>query len=196
MAAVFYGKALIAADGLSFESIGHKILASMKTLFLMRHAKSSWDDASLADFDRPLNGRGLIAAPFMGELMVREDFLPQVIVSSPAKRAMQTALLVQESSGSNSPLRYEERIYEASPMTLRTVASQIDEAFSSVMFVGHNPGMEGFIRYLTGAIEPMPTAAFAAIEIKIDKWSAIDAGCGRLVAVFRPKYEMAKAVDN
>lgn len=162
----------------------------MKTLFLLRHAKSSWDDDSLADFDRPLNERGLNTAPFMGETIARRGFAPGLIVSSPANRAAQTAQLIKESAGLNSEIRYDDRIYEASPQTLRHVAAEVDASFDSAMLVGHNPGMEGFIRYLTGRIEPMPTAALAAIDLDIDEWTNIDAGIGKLVEIIRPKEEM------
>lgn len=162
----------------------------MKTLFVMRHAKSSWDDPAMADFDRPLNPRGRNAAPFMGELMAAKDMLPDVIVSSPAKRAEQTARLVKEHSGSNSPLTFDERIYEASPLTLLAVVSELPDKYSSALVVGHNPGMEGFIRYLTGRTEPMPTAALAVIELNIDVWADVSIEIGSLTAIYRPKEEM------
>jgi phosphohistidine phosphatase len=165
----------------------------MKRLFVMRHAKSSWNDANLADFDRPLNDRGLEAAPFMGRLMARRKFTPDVILSSPAKRARQTAELVKESAGWNAEVRFNDAIYEASPITLSRVVADLPNDVSSVMVVGHNPGMEGFIRVLTGRIEAMSTAALAVIDLAIDEWSQIGAGTGRLVEVIRPKELMKGA---
>lgn len=162
----------------------------MKILFLLRHAKSSWDNASLADFDRPLNERGNNTAPFMGEAMTRRGYAPAVVVSSPANRAASTAKLVKESAGFNSELRYDDRVYEASPNSLRQVVSELDDAFGSAMIVGHNPGMEGFVRYLTGEIEAMPTAALAVIELNIDSWSQINSDTGKLDELIRPKDEM------
>jgi phosphohistidine phosphatase len=159
----------------------------MKTLFVLRHAKSSWDDASLADFDRPLNARGERSAPMMGELMQREGFAPDIILSSPAERAKQTTLAVKKAGGLGGEILFDERLYEASPNTLRQVAAAIDNAYDSAMLVGHNPGMEGFIRYLTGQTEPMPTAALAVIHLKIDSWADISESCGTLRRVFRPK---------
>lgn len=164
----------------------------MKHLYLLRHAKSSWDDDAIADFDRPLNQRGLTAAPFMGELMARRAMSPELIISSPAKRAMQTAILVQGSSGLHGPMRYDERIYEASIQTLRSVVSQISDAISSVLIVGHNPGMEGIIRYLTGDLIPMPTAALAVITLSVESWAEITADRGVLTEVYRPKDEMIR----
>ena len=162
----------------------------MKTIFLLRHAKSSWDDASLSDFERPLNERGLNTAPFMGEVIVRRGFVPAIIISSPASRAAKTAVLVKESAGINANILYDDRIYEASPNMLKQVVSEVEDAFDSALIVGHNPGMEGFIRYLSGQVEPMPTAALAALKLKIDSWSDIDADCGKIIEVIRPKDEM------
>jgi len=163
----------------------------MKTLFILRHAKSSWADPALSDFDRPLNERGKKAAPFMGELMLRHAFQPSVVLSSPAERAKQTALLVKGSGKLDGEITFDERIYEASPQGLRHVVSDLDERYPSAMLVGHNPGMEGFIRFLTGAQEAMPTAALAVLSLTIDAWSMVDDGCGRLEAIYRPKDEMA-----
>ena len=162
----------------------------MKTLFILRHAKSSWEDAALADFERPLNERGKRAAAFMGRLMTRKGFAPSVILSSPAVRAKQTAVLVKKAGGFAFELRFDDRIYEASPNGLRQVVSELDDKYASAMLVGHNPGIEGFIRFLTGKPEPMPTAALAVIELDIDKWNKIDDGCGELQKVYRPKDEM------
>jgi phosphohistidine phosphatase len=168
----------------------------MKRLYLLRHAKSSWDDASLADFDRPLNDRGLRAAPFMGELMAERGIRPDVIVSSPAKRAMQTAELVRESSGFDIRIDYDERIYEASLSTLLKVISQLPDDAQSALIVGHNPGMEGIARYLSGELQPMPTATLVSIKLRIDRWALVDEGTGMLEFVVRPKEEMKKAAKG
>ena len=162
----------------------------MKTLFLCRHAKSSWADAALADFDRPLNERGLAAAPFMGELMLRKGLSPAIILSSPAGRARTTAELLKQSGSLDAEIRFDHRIYEASPQSLRQVVAELDDSIDSAMLVGHNPGIEGFIRFLTRQIEPMPTAALAVIKLDIDSWKDIDDGCGELQNLYRPKDEM------
>lgn len=162
----------------------------MKTLFLMRHAKSSWDDQSLADFDRPLNKRGGRAAPFMGKLIKDKGFDPSVIVSSPAVRARQTAALVKEAGKLRGILHFEPLIYEASPNALRQVVAGLKDTYESALLVGHNPGIEGFIRYLTGYLEPMPTGALAIIELRAGSWSEINDGCGDLQIVVRPREEM------
>src|SRR5213592_2322055 len=99
----------------------------MKTLFLCRHAKSSWDDPALADFERPLNGRGLKAAPFMGEFLREASLSPALIVSSPAARARHTAELVKDAARFDAQLTFDGRIYEASPRALREVTSELPE---------------------------------------------------------------------
>ena len=162
----------------------------MKTLFILRHAKSSWSEPDLADFERPLNQRGRTAAPFMGKLMGEKGFEPSVILSSPAERAKQTATLVKDAGRLSGEIQFDDRIYEASPQSLRQVLSGLEDSFSSAMIIGHNPGVEGFIRFLTGNLQPMPTAALAVIDLNIHKWNAIANGCGELLNIFRPKDEM------
>jgi phosphohistidine phosphatase len=159
----------------------------MKRLYVLRHAKSSWDDASLADYDRPLNDRGLETAPFMGRLMRERGYLPDVVLSSPAKRARKTANLASEAAGVGSPILFDEQIYEASPQTLVKVLSGVDDKARSAMVVGHNPGMEGLVRLLTGETAAMPTAALAVIDLDIEKWGQIDHVTGKVVEVLRPK---------
>jgi phosphohistidine phosphatase len=164
----------------------------MKTLFLLRHAKSSWKEVDVADFDRPLNERGRHAAPFMGRLLRERGLKPDLIISSPARRARKTAKLFKDAGEFNAPLVFDERIYEASPTTLLYVAAEADDSNSSIMLVGHNPGIEGTVRLLTGQAEAMPTAAIAVIDLDIDGWKDISAGRGGLRAIFRPRDEMDK----
>jgi phosphohistidine phosphatase len=166
----------------------------MKTLVVMRHAKSSWDDASVADVDRPLNGRGRAAAPFMGGLLAREGVIPDIVISSPARRARETAELVKKAAGTGIEIRFDERIYEADPQTLVRVVSEVGEEFSTPMIVGHNPGMEGLVRFLTGSPEEMPTAAVAVIDIQVLSWASLGAGTGKVERVYRPNAEMNREV--
>ncbi len=159
-------------------------------LYLLRHAKSGWDDASVADFDRPLNGRGLLAAQFMGELMASRRFRPAVIVSSPAKRTLQTAQLVREASGFDLPINYDERIYDASLSTLLKVIEQLPVEADSALLIGHNPGMEAVIGCLTGEVASMPTAALASLRLAIPTWAELKERSGTLELIIRPKEEM------
>lgn len=158
----------------------------MKILYILRHAKSSWDNPLLADFERPLNARGLDSAPLMGEIINKNNFQPGLILSSPAKRAKQTAVLVKNSGKIESEIQYDERIYEANPQTLLQIISQINFDTDSVMIVGHNPGLEGLIRVLADEDQVMPTASLAVIDLEIENWSEIAAGHGTLRAFIRP----------
>lgn len=166
----------------------------MKTLFILRHAKSSWDDLDLSDFDRPLNKRGLKTAPLMGEKIYENLFQPAIIVSSPAKRAKQTAILVKESAQILKKIGYDERIYEASPFRLLEIICELDENRDSAMIVGHNPGLEGLLKLLTGELRIMPTAALAVIDLNIENWNETSADCGNLRLLITPKdFESEKA---
>ena len=168
----------------------------MKTLYILRHAKSSWDAPATADFDRPLNERGKRAAPFVGELMRERGFLPEIILCSPAVRARQTATLVKQSAELAAEIRFADKIYEASPIRLMKIAAEIDENFQSAMLVGHNPGLEGLITTLTGKTESLPTAALAIVDLDGDLWSEIDSPRGRLRLVIRPRDEMNSGGAN
>ena len=159
----------------------------MKKLFLLRHAKSSWENNDLADFDRPLNARGLTAAPQIGEIIYKNHFQIDAIISSPAKRTKQTAILIMKIAEISGSIQYDDRIYEASPRQLLEVLSAIPDECESVMLVGHNPGIEGLIKLLTYEIQVMPTASLAEIELEIEKWSETAAGCANLSRVIRPK---------
>jgi phosphohistidine phosphatase len=162
----------------------------MKTLLILRHAKSSWDDPDLADFERPLNHRGLQTAQFIGNLMHEKNLRVDFVLSSPARRAKQTATLVKEAAGFSAAIGYDDRIYEASPISLLYVLAESEDEFDSILLVGHNPGLEGLIKILTGGIVSMPTAALAEINLKIDFWSSIAADTGKVNFVVRPKDEM------
>jgi len=168
----------------------------MKTLFVLRHAKSSWDNPDWADFERPLNSRGLDAARFIGELIYDRSLEPQVIVSSPAKRAKQTAVLVKELGGINKPVTFDERIYEASPLALFNLIREFDEKYESVLIVGHNPGFENIVRMLTGESVSMPTAALAKINLSAEKWSDLETDSNELEFLIRPKEEMKNQAAN
>lgn len=162
----------------------------MKTLYILRHAKSSWSEADIADFDRSLNERGRTAAPFMGRVAAGRGYLPDSIVASPAKRAAETALLFSTAAGFEGKTIHDERIYEASANTLRQVVSDLDDELGSVLLVGHNPGLEDFIRFLTARTEPMATATLAVISLDVTSWKDVSAGCGSILDIIRPRDEM------
>lgn len=159
----------------------------MKTLYILRHAKSSWENADLSDYERPLNERGLQAAPLVGGVMKKNLLQPALILSSPAKRAAQTAALIKDATEFEGEVRFDERIYEASPARLLEIISEQNEKFESLMLVGHNPGLEGLLRFLIGKTEAMPTAALAVVDLETDNWNKINSASGKLRTLIRPK---------
>ncbi len=159
----------------------------MKTLMLLRHAKSSWNDASLADFDRPLNDRGRKAAGTVGKFLARQKLAIDLVLCSPALRARQTVGLVLKASDASPETRFDQRIYEASSGRLLEVVSQIDDDRKIVLLVGHNPGMEDLLSVLTGREERMQTAALAKISFNLKKWDRVTAGRGVLDSLVRVK---------
>ena len=159
----------------------------MKTLLVLRHAKSSWDHAELSDHDRPLSRRGNRAAPRMGRLLVEQGLVPDLILSSTAERARTTAEMVADECAPPPPIDYLPSLYGADPQTYLEAASDSGDDLERVMVVGHNPGIESLVSLLTGSYERMPTAALACIELQIESWEkAVDAK-GRLAGLWRPK---------
>lgn len=159
----------------------------MKTLYILRHAKSDWSNGALPDFERPLNERGRNAAPLMGNLMKERTFNPQTIISSPAVRAVQTAELVKSAAQFAAEINFDSRIYEADLPTLLEIVSKIDDANESALIVGHNPGFENLVRILTNEIQTMPTAALAVVDLNIENWNQIFSATGTLREIIRPK---------
>jgi phosphohistidine phosphatase len=152
----------------------------MKKLLLLRHAKSSWEDASLPDFERPLNERGQRAAPLIGKFMREQKLRPDLVLCSPAKRTRETIALVLEAAGIEPLLRYDERIYEASVANLLEIISRIEDDKAEVMLVGHNPGFENLLERLTGESIRMPTATLARIALNAERWREVAANGGQL----------------
>jgi phosphohistidine phosphatase len=158
----------------------------MKTLFLLRHAKSSWKDESLPDFERPLNRRGQRAAATIGEYLRSRDVAPDLVLSSPAVRARETITLVKKAAQWTTEVRYDQRIYEASATRLAEIVSQIENDRKLVMMVGHNPGMEELLLLLTGITERLRTASVAKITLKTSKWATATEKTGRLEWLVSP----------
>jgi phosphohistidine phosphatase len=160
---------------------------NVKTLLLMRHAKSSWDDASLRDFDRPLAGRGRRDAPRMGRALAVLDSAPDYVVSSPAVRARETIEAVINEGHFSAPVEFNESIYDASVPALMQIVRRLPFDRQRVLMVGHNPGFEDLLTRLTGERGRMPTAALACIEFHVDRWQEIEDGQGKLVWLLTPK---------
>jgi phosphohistidine phosphatase len=144
----------------------------LKTLTLLRHAKSSWKVGDLSDRDRPLNARGKRDAPIMGERLKTKDIRPSLIVSSPATRAWHTAKIIADSI--NYPrefLQRDDRLYLASVDAIIDVIEDQDSGFNHIMVVGHNPGMTEFANFLVPDITPnLPTCAVVSVSMSPDNW--------------------------
>ncbi|MEZ6059644.1 MAG: histidine phosphatase family protein [Planctomycetaceae bacterium] len=160
-----------------------------KTLFLVRHAKSSWKDASLPDHDRPLNKRGQRDAPVMGRRLARRGVGPEKIVSSSAARALSTAGIIAGELGlGDEQLRINPRIYGASADALLTVVHGLDKSVLRIMLVGHNPGLTEFVNALTGYdIDNVPTCGICVVRLGSVCWKEVDFGSGELVEFDFPK---------
>ena len=160
----------------------------MKTLLILRHAKSSWKDSSLADHDRPLNKRGKRDAPRMGKLLREQDLVPDRIISSTAKRARNTAKAVAKACQCEGKVELTSEFYHAGPGSYLAVLQNVPDDDQRVMVIGHNPGMEALVTHLTGRMETMPTAALAHVELPIDQWMELDYEVqGGLLDLWRPK---------
>jgi len=159
----------------------------MKTLLVLRHAKSSWKDASQRDFDRPLNTRGTDDAALMGAVMRKKKIDPELILSSPALRARQTAELAIADGKLSGELRFDGRIYEASARRLLEVVAEIDDQFEVAMIIGHNPGFSDLFELITATPVDLPTASLSIIELHISSWAKVCPRSGVLKHLFEPK---------
>ena len=177
----------------------------MKTLFLLRHAKSDWSDPSLDDFERPLNRRGQAAAPLIGAYLDRQGLPPDLVLCSSATRARQTCALAVHRPGRDIPVKFEKSLYLAGPSTILRRLHRLPDGMRSVMLIAHNPGMHSLALKLIDARLPgdtaapgdtaslavlrskYPTAGLIELTFDMDAWSEMAAGTGTLVRFIRPK---------
>ena len=161
----------------------------MKNLFITRHAKSSWNNPGLADIDRPLNERGKKAAPFMGKLIVDKGEKPELLISSPANRALSTARAFGEVMGLvENDIIVNRAIYGAGAQQLLELVQNQDDLHKSIMLFGHNPTFTSFVNMLTGSnIMNVVTCGVVRINFEYSSWIDIDFGSGRLVYYEYPK---------
>src|SRR5262245_37056712 len=159
----------------------------MKTLMLLRHAKSDWGDQSLRDFERPLADRGKRDAPRIGKAIKKRGWTADLIISSPAERARQTIEAVATSAGLVPGIQFDDSIYGASPGELMKLIRRLPDSSNCALLVGHSPTFEEVLARLTGAVEHMPTAALARVEFQIERWDDVDDGLGKLAGFLIPK---------
>ncbi len=161
----------------------------MKTLTLVRHAKSSWKDSGLSDRERPLNKRGERDAPIMGKRAATAGLRPSQIISSPAVRAWTTAKIFAKAL--NYPVEFlqrEDGLYLASLDNLLDAVATQDPDFDSLMLFGHNPGMTDFANYLVpGVTSNLPTSGFISVTVDCDDWMLYDRPKTELVVYDYPK---------
>ena len=167
----------------------------MKSLTLLRHAKSGWDDPVTRDFDRPLNPRGRRAARTVGAEMKAQGLVFDLVLASPARRVTETVEEVAAGYGAIAA-RYDERLYLASAATLLDIVRHAPESVERLLLVGHNPGMEELAlrlarrhgERLRGEVETKyPTGTLAEIELPAGRWAEVGEGAGRILRFIRPR---------
>ena len=166
----------------------------MKRLYLVRHAKSSWENLELRDFDRPLNERGERDAPRMGRRLKEREITPELMLSSAPERALTTCKVIggiirYQQSG----IKTDKRIYHANKDQLLKILSEVNDKYESVMLFGHNPGFTDFANILFGEhIMNIPTCGIVAGKLKIESWKHVSPGCGKLEFFDFPKKNKKK----
>ena len=162
----------------------------MKRLTILRHAKSSWDDAQLKDFDRPLNDRGWKAARRMGREIKQRGMHFDFVLASPAARVRETLDGLREKLDLNIEVRFEPRVYLASEAVLLELIRELPDAIEAPLVVGHNPGLQSLVFALTDdqrVSEKFPTAALASIAVRVRRWADLKPGGGKLAELILPK---------
>jgi phosphohistidine phosphatase len=162
---------------------------TQRVLYLVRHAKSSWDDPSLDDRDRPLNKRGRKNAPDMGRRMREQGHVPDLIISSPANRALTTARIIASELGLDpEAIRVDDDLYFSGTRGMLGALDQVDDRYRRVMLTGHNPTMTSLLNDLSNAqVYNMPTCAIAIIGFDMDSWSNVHTTDGVLLGYDYPK---------
>ena len=164
-----------------------KRVSAMKKLYIIRHAKSSWKDDSLRDFNRPLNKRGKQNAPLMGNRLRDKNIKPDLVISSPALRAKTTAEIIAKLVRYDKNIIFDERVYEATPAKLHAIVTETDDKNSILFLVGHNPGLnmlaEAYVRF----DENIVTCGVVEIAFDCDKWADISTENARLISFDYPK---------
>lgn len=161
----------------------------MKKLYLIRHAKSSWSEAGLSDFERPLNQRGNRDAPFMSKLLKEKNVKPDRIISSSAIRAFSTAkIFANELNYAVDDILNLPSLYEAIASEILEIIQSVDDNINSLMVFGHNPGLTSLSNHLSDRqVDNMPTCSISCIDFETNSWKNVNIGTGKLVAFEFPK---------
>lgn len=161
----------------------------MKTIYLVRHAKSSWDNPSLRDIERPLNKRGLRDAPFMAKLLSAKGIKIDQLISSPANRAYTTATYFAKALGKDqAEIQQMDEIYEAYSRDILNIVNSLPATLDTVMLFGHNPTFTSFANFFSrDYIANMPTCSIVQIDADVSSWEKFNERTGRVVAFHYPK---------
>lgn len=168
----------------------------MKTLILMRHAKSSWNADDRADHDRTLSSRGRDAAPKMGQWLKRQMLRPEMLLCSTAARVSETYALIRPSLPADTPVLEKKKLYMALPREILAEIAKVGADIGTLMVIGHNPGIGSLAHWLAGQGEKQdlarigeefPTAAIAVIDFDVDSWRDVDGEAGTLRHFATPK---------
>ena len=164
-------------------------LNKLKQLYLIRHAKSSWSNLKISDFDRPLNQRGKREAPLMAERLAHHGVCPDALISSPAKRAKATAEIVaRKVKYPVKRIHYEDSIYTSATIDLLRVLQKIDNRIETAFLVGHNYAITDLAVMLTGEyISKIPTSGVVAMDLSVTTWGEVGAGRGNMLFFDYPK---------
>ncbi len=161
----------------------------MKTLYLVRHAKSSWEDPALTDIERPLNKRGIKDAPKMGKVLKKADLKPDCIITSHARRALETAEIIADKIGFPiKKVKVVEKLYLASTCDFFERISKLDDKLNTVVIVGHNPGLTSLANQLSNAsIDNIPTCGIFVVKFDLKHWRKVSPRSGGFVSFDYPK---------
>jgi phosphohistidine phosphatase len=168
----------------------------MRTLLLMRHAKSSWDDPELADLERPLAARGRLAAPLVARHLREGGLTPELVLCSHAVRSRETWQLMSPVLGGGIASKTLRSLYPGTPGRLLEALRRVPDEVGTAMLIGHNPGLAQFAISLAGSgpkkameriASKFATAGVAVLSFELERWSALGAGSGRLESFVRPK---------
>lgn len=164
-------------------------MANLKRLVLMRHAKSSWSSGAPNDHERPLNKRGRRDAPIVGAELARLGWVPERVVSSDSARTTETFARMKASLGFAGEADFREELYLASIPQVREALSELPDSIGTALILGHNPGWEAVLEYLSGVEEPIKTACAALLSIEAETWpEALEArGAWKLAQIVYPR---------
>ncbi len=160
----------------------------MKTLLLMRHAKSSWKDESLADHERPLKKRGKKDAKLIAKVIKKKNLIPDLILSSSAVRTKETVEVLTDALDFDGEIIYSDELYMGEPPDFVNALKDIDNQYETVLIVGHNPGLEAYLQIIDGEIEAVPTGGLGYLVLALEDWKDISMETmGDLIGFWKPK---------